>query len=152
MQQLLIYLARSFVRWKQVSTSAEIRCFTLLLTCVHCFTLLLYFGTRAYLFSPDEGSRYVFSKHLFRVSCILWWYYSKCYSIMLHFLIEFRLDFRGETLGSYASSTFWLIRTLLKTHFNDYKLQWPPNIVVHFWFRLTLYSQNSPIISWTLVI
>ena len=41
-------VARPFFRRKQVSTSAE-------------GTLLLLFGTRAYLFSPEEGSCYVFS-------------------------------------------------------------------------------------------
>ena len=49
-------VARSFVRRKQVSTSAEMlqqRTFT--------FTLQLHFGTRAYLFSLDEGSCYSFS-------------------------------------------------------------------------------------------
>ena len=54
----------------------------------NCFCmLLLYFSTRAELFSSDEGLYYVFSTQnncLFkRVSCILWCYYSKCYSIIL---------------------------------------------------------------------
>ena len=40
------YIAQPFVRRKQVSTSAK--------------TLLLHFGTHAYMFLPDEGSCYVF--------------------------------------------------------------------------------------------
>ena len=42
-------VARSFFRQKQVSTSAKMH------------TLLLHFGIRAYLISPEEGSCYVFS-------------------------------------------------------------------------------------------
>ena len=45
----------------------------------------LFFGTRVYLFSPDEGSWYVlfYPKQLLRVSCISWCYFSKWYSIIL---------------------------------------------------------------------
>ena len=44
-------IKRCFIRRKRVSTSAEKR----------CWALLLYFDTRAYLFSLQEGSCYVFS-------------------------------------------------------------------------------------------
>ena len=45
--------------------------------CIWFCMLLLYFGTGAYLYSPDEGSCYVFfyPKQLLRVSCILWCYF-----------------------------------------------------------------------------
>ena len=49
-----------------------------------------YFGTLAYLFSPDEGSECFFDpKQLLRVSCILWCYYPKCYSITLLMCIKY---------------------------------------------------------------
>ena len=61
-------VARPFVRQKQVSTRAKMQPQR----------------TRAYLFSPDEGSCYVFfdPKQLLPVSCILWCYFSKCYQII----------------------------------------------------------------------
>ena len=70
-------------------------------------TLLFYFGTRAYLFSPDEDSSWrrvvlhIFdSKQLLRIFCILWRYYSKHYSIILEnaslrcFIIILKIGFR----------------------------------------------------------
>ena len=54
-------------------------------------TFLLHFGTRAYLFSPDEGSYYIFfyPKQLLRISCILWCYFSKRYQIIISYYVEF---------------------------------------------------------------
>ena len=47
-------------------------------------TLLLHFGTRAYLFSPEEGLCYVFStrNNYYEFLAFCGCYYRKCYSII----------------------------------------------------------------------
>ena len=56
-----------------------------------CRFELLHFGTRAYLFTPDEGSFYAFStrNNFLRVSSISWCYFSKCSSFWC-FIVVFR--------------------------------------------------------------
>ena len=48
---------------------------------VTAIMLLLHFGTRAYLFLPDEGVvlHFTYPKQLLRVSCTLWCYFSNYY-------------------------------------------------------------------------
>ena len=59
------YVARSFIRWKQVSTGAVAIIFR-----HSCLPVLTWWRLVLRIFDP---------KQLLRVSCILWCYFSKCY-------------------------------------------------------------------------
>ena len=89
----------------------------------HKFRLLLHFSTRAYLFSPDEESCYIFST---RNNC--WCFYSKCYSLIPKQLLQVSV-FDGFCLQSFhsilnASLCFFFIVSCLMFIFLSSREYW----------------------------
>ena len=83
-------ITRSFARWKQANTSAEIQQ-------LHA-TLQLYFGTHAYLFLPDKGSCYGFFQPEIIVSSFLHLMIFFCKVIINHTALK-ALIFYSDKVG-----------------------------------------------------
>ena len=98
-------VARPFFRRKQLSTSAKMQ---------QQRTLLLHFGTRCLpVFAWRKIMLHFFNpKQLLRVSCILWCYYPKCYSIVFVIASSHSVE-RIDFLLSSSLETFSGLRDCL---------------------------------------